>query len=315
MEKENSNQIEILKGIVLLYANTKPDPVENLREISKALLKPPFSTIEEQLRRGFTATGGQKYELSIENYGVNPEIVHWKIEFIIRMKELGIRKAKEIFSNVSKKDQFIAETMGILDDFPPNLRKHREWCDEAFYAVAYVGYGLACASYCPCTFDRCRALQEEGFISPGEDTNQVTWIKNHLNCLQCEHLYFVSILKNLSKGKIACLAAIVRGYSYTYTEGAEYSGNRTLLRKYIESSRYTNKSAFPSFLDGLPCNALVELLSCGGYENNIKLCPHCGKFFFAKDSKRKFCYEASCLREMEKAKKKRQRETDPVKYV
>lgn len=311
MEKENSNRMEMLKGIVLLYANTKPDPVENLREISKALLKPPFSTIDAQLRRGFTGGDDQQCEFTIQNYGVNPEPVGWKIELIIRMHELGLEKAEEIISNVSKKDQLIAETVGFLDTFPPTLSKRRKWCDNAFNEV----YWFTDASDCPCSFNRCRILQEEGFISPGEDTSQVTWIKNHLNCLQCRHLHFVSILKNLSRGKFSCLDEIVGGYSRTLIEEVAYSGTRPLLRKQITLSQYENDRAFPSFLDGLPCNALVDLLSCGGYENNIKLCPHCGKFFFAKDSKRKICYEASCLREMEKAKKKCQRETDPVKYV
>ena len=62
------------------------------------------------------------------------------------------------------------------------------------------------------------------------------------------------------------------------------------------------------------CWTLIEFL-CGNTVHRLKKCPYCGRFFIAKDSKRKICYDSKCFRESKREQKQHQRATDPKKYM
>jgi len=49
-------------------------------------------------------------------------------------------------------------------------------------------------------------------------------------------------------------------------------------------------------------------------KDRIKKCPYCGKFFPARDTKRKICYNHQCTKEYHKKDMKARREKNPVRY-
>jgi hypothetical protein len=61
------------------------------------------------------------------------------------------------------------------------------------------------------------------------------------------------------------------------------------------------------------CRSLLDYL-CEGNLKQLKRCPYCRKYFIAKDSKRKICYEKKCLNNYHRSDMKKRRDTDPVKY-
>ena len=207
----------------------------------------------------------------------------------------------------------MTDIMGYNEPYPPEKERISAWFDSAFHEI----YGYTVATYCPCSLAKMKILHEKGFVSGGEDLREARWEKDRLNCLSCDHLQFVAILEDLSKGSYDLLgkSEIVQKYHKTIIEEAEFCSGKHPLRVYKSYSYEKNDAAFPYYLEGMPTNLLVNLLSSRPFDKKIKRCPHCGRFFFAKDAKRTFCYETSCLRAAERAKKQHQRETDPVKYV
>jgi len=295
----------MLKKVIFLYANTNPAPIQNLREISKAFLNEDSCT------------------LGIWAYGISSGLVHQKIELIIGMQEAGIREARKIYSTTSRKDAFFEEVNGYPTTFPPELAEHRLMCDEAFYEV----YGYGVSSLCPCSFIKSAMLCKNGYVTESDDLTKAKWTKPRISCLECDHLHFITILKDLSQGidelTINFLSGIVSGYgkecrseeaSFTFDdEAGEYRIVKLLLGP---GSYRSNDAAFPSYLGGLPCNMLVDLLSSGlGNEKRIKQCTECSKFFFAKDAKRTKCYDDRCFTDYKRRQKASQRDRNPVKYV
>jgi hypothetical protein len=72
-------------------------------------------------------------------------------------------------------------------------------------------------------------------------------------------------------------------------------------------------------LDGifhLACYSLSAFLVdlAHGGRKRIKQCPHCNRFFIAKDTKRAICYDSTCRNEYHREDMKKRREADPVKY-
>lgn len=49
-------------------------------------------------------------------------------------------------------------------------------------------------------------------------------------------------------------------------------------------------------------------------QGHIKKCPYCERFFHARDTKRKICYESKCSKEYHKKDMQLRREKDPVRY-
>jgi len=144
------------------------------------------------------------------------------------------------------------------------------------------------------------------------------WIKDRPTCLECDHLQFVSILDDLQEGNFRYLPDIVANYQRHALEEAGFTGDKNCpIGKVTYTFGYgNNKAAFPRYLDGLPCNLLVDYLAADkGNAKRLKKCPICKNFFYAVDVKREICYEPICRKKYEADKKRRQRESDPVKYV
>lgn len=309
--------LDRLMNIIILYANTPPDPVENLRLIEKELLDPYYLDAGGQFR--------------IWENVQSQMILSIHIETVIQIHARGLARAKSIFGNQASKDEFMAGVLGYDPSSPPEKERFRKLWDTAFHEV----YGYAVASTCPCSIIKKEVLQEAGYLLAGIEFDNLTdeaghhmhvdeklikprWIKKRVNCLECDHLHFTAILDDLSKGSYHLLSEseIVAKYHKTTIEAAEFCGGKHPLRISTSYSYDKNDAAFPDYLEGMPCNLLVNLLSSGPYAKNIKHCPICKKFFFATDTKRKICYDdPSCYTKYERRKKQRQREIDPVKYV
>lgn len=269
MKKTNA-PLDTLKKIILIYANTPPYPVENLRVIEKELTDPCFYMHPEVEGAGYLWEGG------ITSYG----IINMRIAMIIGIHNLGLIKAKEILSDVNQKDEFISSVLGYEESYPPDIKRRRKLYNSSFYEI----FGFSISSYCPCSLTKMDVLSEEGFVTSDEDLKKAVWIKERLNCLQCNHIHFASILKNLSKGKYRHMGEIVKGYSKVSTEDVAFWNEKQPIAKFTYASVYEeNKAAFQKYLDGLPCNILVDLLSSDpSYAKKIRSCPECKFFFFSK---------------------------------
>jgi hypothetical protein len=286
--------IEQLKEIVLLYANTEPEPMENLRRIEAGLLAECYRD---------PAVDMQIWEPSISR-----DILSIKIETTIRLNNLGLEGAATIKEDPHAIDEFMTEIIGYADSYPPKIEQRQEWFLEALVEL----YGHTLRS-CPCSQLRKEILQKQGYLSTTGDE----WIKERPTCLQCDHMYFTAILEDLSAGSFKLLgeSGIPQQYNKTTVETVDFTGDpKRPLRKSVEYSFTRNVAAFPDYLNGLPGGVLIDLLTTQGAQQ-IKKCPLCGQFFFAKDSKRTVCYNPACIRKREATKKQAQRDRDPVKYI
>ncbi|MEI7636172.1 MAG: hypothetical protein WCJ37_02620 [Syntrophus sp. (in: bacteria)] len=290
--------LDTIKEIILIYANAPPYPIENLKKIEKALTDESFRVDSDGCfiwENGNTSLGS----------------INMHIDFIIGIHDLGLEKAKDILPDSNQKDKFISGILGHDTAYPPEKERFRELFESAFYEV----YGYAVASSCPCSLAKMDVLAREGFVTENEYLEKSTWNKEQLNCLQCDHIHFAAILNDLSEGRYQHLPEIVANYSKTSTEEAVFWNSEQPIGKVIFAYGYEkNKSAFPEYLDGLPCNILVDLLSSGPYAKKIKNCPICKKFFFAKDAKRVICYDKACVNKYHKQDMKKRRSEDPGKY-
>ena len=61
------------------------------------------------------------------------------------------------------------------------------------------------------------------------------------------------------------------------------------------------------------CRTFIDFL-CHKNLKQLKKCPHCKKYFIAKDIKRKICYEKNCQNMYHKEDMKKRRDRDPVRY-
>lgn len=62
------------------------------------------------------------------------------------------------------------------------------------------------------------------------------------------------------------------------------------------------------------CYSFISFLASND-RGKIKKCPFCKRYFWAANSKRKYCYNDRCRRYHGADKKRKQRERDPVKYA
>ena len=208
--------LDTMKEIILLYANTPPEPIENLRLIEKAMLDPFYldTTLQCQIWENIQSQ----------------TILSIRIETIIRLHALGLDGAKAIFNNQTSKDEFMTDIMGYNEPYPPEKERISAWFDSAFHEI----YGYTVATYCPCSLAKMKILHEKGFVSGGEDLREARWEKDRLNCLSCDHLQFVAILEDLSKGSYDLLgkSEIVQKYHKTIIEEAEFCSGKHPLRVY-----------------------------------------------------------------------------------
>jgi len=60
-------------------------------------------------------------------------------------------------------------------------------------------------------------------------------------------------------------------------------------------------------LYNLACHSLIHFLKVRDNIDRLKRCPHCPKFFIARDMKREICYDSKkCFREQKKIQKRKQ---------
>lgn len=323
--KNIDRELESLKDIMLLYANMPPHPLENLRKIKDAF----------QEVAGFDAKCPDAV-LPVYTYFGFEELNH-RIDVMIKIQEIGLKDAADICRNEEEKNILLAQMFPnyYKDPYPPDGERGRTMYNAAFCAV----YGYSVGD-CPCSDIREEILEKEGFlwVARGKGVDEARrlhiepnvlkprWIKSRLNCLQCDHLHFVSILKNLSDGKnkaaFRYMPEMVSGYGReSKSEGAMFWTNKDKNR--VELGKITmgkgpyleNPGAFPEYMNGLPCNVLVDFLS-SDFDNTkkIKQCPICEKYFIAANSRREICYSKECGKKEEKYKKQWQREQCPEKY-
>jgi len=302
MKKGNYGfNLDLLKDIILLYANTPQQPTEKLNDIEKAL-------IDEKYRD----TGGSAYQW--EYAGVPYGILDIKIKLTIEVNKVEPQEAKKIFCDTSQKDAFIAKVIGYEESFPPKKKQLRNMFDSAFYEL----YRYTVASSCPCSLTKMNVLSQKGLVTASGGLNESKWTGPRLTCLECDHIQFVAALDDLPKDGCRYLEEILANYQRLSLEEAVFTGDtRRPIGKVIYAYEYKeNDAAFPAYLDGLPCNLLIDYLAADVMNTKrIKRCPLCKKFFFAKDTKRAICYSDQCRKNYETKKKQNQRESDPVKYI
>jgi len=78
-------------------------------------------------------------------------------------------------------------------------------------------------------------------------------------------------------------------------------------------SIYPVSTRFNDYLISVVSYSLVEFLRKNDHRK-IKLCPFCNSFFIAEDIRRERCYSKKCERAYQRERKRKQRDSDPVKY-
>jgi len=193
-----------------------------------------------------------------------------------------------------------------------------EYVQDAFFDV----YRIHCfepltqKTICPCTFAKMDVLTAKGLITPADKCEDATWKGSPLPCLECDHLFYNSILDDLSAGSYKILYSSGLPDKYHKEHSEDVIMGPKGLQKHIYDEHTTNDTAFPLFLAGMPANALIDFLTSEPEAHRkIKRCTFCGKIFFAKDAKRSKCYQKSCEQAFQRQKKATQRENNPVKYL
>lgn len=339
-----NNDFDKLKDIILIYANTPPTPAENLRIIEEQLLDISFND-----PIGYNGPSEMYDDPNRANIKIWEDILsqtelHYRIRFTMWLQQVGRKDAAITMNQMRQIDDAIpkdtferysvdmpprhieGEVKAFFNHLLENIEKDvcpgasREQIRIILYDGLFDVYGI-CADEqyerrCPCNFAKMNMLASHGMVAANEDLDKSTWIKTPLNCLECNHLHFNTILDDIANGSFNLLyeSQIVTKYQKTYIETVE-SGGGHCLQKATAYEFLENDAAFPRFLSGMPCNILVDFLTSkeDAYKK-IKRCPICKKIFFAKDAKREKCYDPSCFKEYKRKSKMVQRENDIVKY-
>ncbi len=310
-----------LRDIIFLYANTPPATVEHLRSIERGLMDPAFICDNfKHADHAVVGLDGSLYDGHLRAWemgNLTAGTFNLHIETVIRILGVGEYRAWEIFSDLSVKDHLMSEIYGHETGFPPDIELRRTIYDDSFREI----YGYMIASGCPCSLEKLDVLADAQLVEAAADPDERSldachWSGERLSCLQCDHVHFTSILRALSQGRYRYLHSLVKGYQRTSTEFVEFWSKARPLSKFVTAYGYEkNVAAFPVYLDGLPCNLLIDLISQSpGNARKIKECPICGKFFFAKNIRREICYAPECQDKEKYFQKIRQREEHPEIY-
>jgi len=300
---------EFLRTVVETYANTPVKPIENLKKIHSIILetqKPDAITARIIKSSGQSCCG---ISCLISLYEIAPTL----------LKDFEHETFGKVFNIIKMAFDDASQTCDCTESEKKQI-----------YTKTY--HFLDCYFSCPCTLERAALLVQRGFmssfefvpISPDDSGRKkiaAEWTEGKgigcLSCVECDQLHFVAIMESLSKGEYRHMDSIVKDYSKSIIEYAKYNPQKNSLEKMPSLLEYSAHGNFPYYLlNGLPSSALVDLLLSDPKEiDRIKQCPYCNRFFFAKDTKRMYCYEYSCVKEYRRLSKKRQREEDPVIYV
>jgi len=307
---------EFLRTVVKTYANTPPKPIENLRKIEKIITDAAPNIMDYP-------------------YGQNGYYsVNWDdqllFETIIQLSMIGYSSARKLLEG-DEEERVAFMDMANGYDASFSIHDYKESLLEIYYKAFCELYSCY-KNNCPCNYERAETLVENGIIPAGNsitfsqdfpnqkilDTKVPKWKRPKcLSCVECNHLHYVTIMDHLSRGEYRYMDSIVLGYHKTGNERTEWCPGKKSLVKVQDKLAYgENIMAFPKYLiHGLPCNALIDLLSSDPKEiTRIKQCPYCKLYFFAEDAKRKICYNIDCKRTADKFRTTYKRETEPGTY-
>lgn len=286
MKKIDDTKLDALKDIILLYANTPPDSIDNLKLIKRELFFSRYSLAK--------CPDYSFWEFDCQGAGILDLLIDW----ILKIQAVDAERAKAILDDQERQNEFASEILGYKLHYPPDKQCYQKLYDSAFRQV----YGYTVARSCPCSPLKKEILERAHYLLAGLECDPIVesitggfadedmnprWIKERVNCLRCDHLYFVEVLKSL----------IATG---------QYHGPSYRDRDEIE---------FPGDLSILPFNLLSKLLPYGPYAVKIKRCPICEKFFYAEDRRQKICRDPSCFRVKKRLHKRAQRLEHPEIYA
>lgn len=160
-----------------------------------------------------------------------------------------------------------------------------------------------------------------------------------LNCHECQQVFFIHMLDGLIEGKEIAQTEGYEIFIGTYPVKKLYSRYKTAMKdakvKKTEPEQLwsdateihdfmnivTNDGAtleyrifLSTFFQSIIALSLLSFMDSKD-KNRLRRCPHCKKFYIAKDTKRKICYAPECRKEYEREKKRKQRNNNPVKYI
>jgi len=181
-----------------------------------------------------------------------------------------------------------------------------------------------------------RGIIEGLYVKTGRLKNDL-WLKDdykpgvsyyedkELNSFYMRRRAFIEILEQITSGlplsEIEALGTIgIRASELQPATYFEISGGKMKTVEYPSGADVTsNKIGGYKELIGITRLGFLSLTlflanTKGGGKDRIKKCPICNKFFPAKDTKRKICYEKKCINKYHKDDMKKRRDINPVKY-
>lgn len=181
-----------------------------------------------------------------------------------------------------------------------------------------------------------KGIIEGLFVKTGRLKNDL-WLKDdykpgvsyyeekELNSFYIRRMTFIEILEQIASGislsEIEALNTIgIRASELQPATYFEVSGGKMKAVEYPSGTDITsNKIGGYKELIGITRLGFLSLTlfladSKSGGKDRIKKCPICNKFFPAKDTKRKICYEKKCINKYHRDDMKKRRDINPVKY-
>lgn len=155
-------------------------------------------------------------------------------------------------------------------------------------------------------------------------------------CFECTQQAFINQMSDIAAGKelkdflsfdagrviLDCLDLLLElSQDYIHTR-LLVSNGKIAKNTFIDISKLVRPSTdetdlgkrFNPFLFSLAGYSLSNFLISTN-RRKLKHCSSCKKFFIAKDTKRKVCYNNACEKEYRRIQKQKQRRENPVKYL
>jgi len=271
----------------------------------------------------------------------NPEIFYEIIEYFKTLEFIQI--TNKVVSSVTGEISEKGLLTGIIkyfvelvkcDDLQKAIKirettkflENEKFIDDEFFQIAYQAVFGYSDGYCE---------DEDGCYYSNVRHNILGFNKfdgtDRIKCYECDQLFFKYMLNGIVKGKeysdigLGLLGTFLINANKQFKKHVNIvsSSSNSPFKETLQESVvympgvYTGenyKASFSStFLGDIIGYSLTEFLLKND-RRKLKQCPHCQKFFIAKDIKRKRCYSDECRKAYEREKKQKQREKDPVKY-
>lgn len=283
------------------------------------------------------------------SFSENPENI-WKV-FDEIIPHAYIRQV----NNVEPANLLMNDLIGLIifltNDIPnkkyPPPRPKDGIYDKSFYESVedneYYDYGDS-SIYSPLIPIALHAVYGPTFNKPEDCYNCI--YKNFVQysdielkkktCFECAQQAYINELSEIAAGKEFknflsfdagriikdCLDLLMElSHEYIFTR-VLISNGEVKKDKFIDISKFNIPSTdeldlgkiFNSFLFSLAGYSLSNFLISTN-RRKLKHCSSCKKFFIAKDTKRKVCYNNACEKEYRRIQKQKQRRENPVKYL